>query len=181
MQKILSYFLKGLLLVAPVAITVYVVLSALRFVDELVPIQIPGIGILIIISSITLIGAIGQSLLIDPLLRQVERLINKVPLAALIYSSVKDLLSAFVGDKRKFEQPVAVEMLPGSGIRRIGFVTQSSVSAHFGEGNIAVYFPDSYNISGELMIVPAARVEALNWKSADAMKFVVSGGVAYQG
>lgn len=78
-----------------------------------------------------------------------EKIINKVPLAALIYSSVKDLLSAFVGDKRKFNQPVAVELIPGSGIKRIGFVTQSSVNEQFRDESMAVYFPDSYNISGQ--------------------------------
>jgi len=179
MQKILSYFLRGLLLVAPVAITIYVLVSALRFVDRLVPTEIPGIGILIILTTITLVGAIGQTLLVDPLLRQVERLINKVPLAALIYSSVKDLLAAFVGDKRKFNQPVMVEMVPGSGMHRVGFITQEWVHKLAGTETVAVYFPDSYNISGELYLVPRSRVIALDWKSTEAMKFVVSGGVAY--
>lgn len=180
-KKILSSFFRGLLLVAPLALTAYVLYAALGFVDGLIPVRFPGLGILIVLSAITLIGALSQTLLIDPIIGQLEKVVNRVPLAALIYSSVKDLLSAFVGDKRKFEQPVLVEILPGSGLQKIGFVTQSSLPKMPDKELMAIYFPDSYNISGEVLLVPGDRVKALDWKSADAMKFVLSGGVAYQG
>jgi uncharacterized membrane protein len=180
-EKILASFFRGLLLVAPTAITVYVLVAALRFIDTLIEIDFPGLGILIVLGGITLIGALSQTLLFDPLWRQTEKLINKVPLAALIYSSVRDLLSAFVGDKRKFDRPVLVEILPGSGIQSLGFITQNQLDTQFGEGKVAVYFPDSYNISGKVMIMDASRLRKLDMKSAEAMKFVVSGGVAYQG
>lgn len=181
MQKLITYFFKGLLLVAPIAITIYVLVGAFRFLDDLLSLKWPGVGILILLAGITLIGAVSQSLLINPLLNQLERFINKVPLAALIYASVKDLLSAFVGDKKKFDQPVSVELVPGSGIRRIGFVTQDNLRGIFSADTIAVYFPHSYNISGEVMIVPRDRILALDWSSSEAMKFVVSGGVAWHG
>jgi len=179
LSRLLSLFFRGLLLVAPIAITGYVLVSSLRFVDEIFNIETPGIGLLVLLAGITVIGALSQTFLVDPLIHQFERLIKKVPLAALIYSSVKDLLSAFVGDKKKFEQPVLVEILPNSGIQKIGFITQSSLNQIFGQDNVAVYFPHSYNISGEVMIVKGDRVKLLNWKSSEAMKFVVSGGVAY--
>jgi uncharacterized membrane protein len=86
-----------------------------------------------------------------------------------------------VGDKRKFDRPVLVEILPGSGIQSLGFITQNQLDTQFGEGKVAVYFPDSYNISGKVMIMDASRLRKLDMKSAEAMKFVVSGGVAYQG
>lgn len=178
-SKLVSSFLRGLILVAPIAITIYVLVGALQFLDDLVKFPIPGLGILILLAGITLIGAASQTLLIDPLLRQLEKIITKVPLAALIYASVKDLLSAFVGDKRKFDRPVVVEIIPESGIRRIGFVTQDNLKTVFSESEMAVYFPHSYNISGEVLIVPASKVQPLNWSSAEAMKFVVSGGVAW--
>jgi uncharacterized membrane protein len=180
LQRVLASFFRGLLLVAPVAITAYVLVSALRFVDSFFNIEYPGLGLLIVLGSITLIGALSQTFLIDPLLGQLEKLITKVPLAALIYSSVKDLLSAFVGDKRKFDQPVLVEFVPQSGIKKVGFITQSTLDQNFESGSMAVYFPHSYNISGEVMIVPGERIKPLDWKSSDAMKFVVSGGVAFQ-
>lgn len=178
-KQLLSSFFRGLLLVAPLALTAYVLYTALGFVDSLVPVKIPGLGIVLVLSGITLIGALSQTLVINPLVSQVEKIINRVPLAALIYSSVKDLLSAFVGDKRKFEQPVLVEMIPGSGIMRIGFITQPSVIQSDDIELTAVYFPDSYNISGEVALIPSGRLTPLQWKSADAMKFVLSGGVAY--
>lgn len=181
-QKIASFFFRGLILVAPISITLYVLVSAFQFLDALLPTKFPGVGILILVGSVTLIGALSQTLLIDPLLGLLEKWINKVPLAALIYSSLKDLLSAFVGDKRKFETPVRVETIPGSGIYRLGFVTQTSLEEKIGEALVSVYFPHSYNISGEVLLVPAHRLLALeHWKSADMMKFVVSGGVALGG
>lgn len=181
MNKLATYFFKGILLVAPIAITIYVLVGAFRFLDDLLSLKWPGVGILILLAGVTLIGAVSQTLLINPLLGQLEKLINKVPLAALIYASVKDLLSAFVGDKKKFDRPVTVELVPGSGVRRIGFVTQDDLKGVFSENDIAVYLPHSYNISGEVMIIPRERVLALHWSSTDAMKFVVSGGVAWHG
>lgn len=180
MKKLASYFFKGLLLVAPIAITVYVLVGTFRFLDDLFSVKWPGVGLLILVGGITLIGLVSQTLLINPMLDQLEKLINKVPLAALIYASVKDLLSAFVGDKRKFDRPVLVEIIPDSGIRRIGFVTQDNLEGIFSNEDLAVYFPHSYNISGEVLIVPSVRVQPLDWSSAEAMKFVVSGGVAWR-
>jgi len=122
---------------------------------------------------------LSKTLLINPLLGYLEKIITKVPLAALIYSSLKDLLSAFVGDKRKFDQPVLVELFPGSGILKVGFITQQTIEPVVSPDYRAVYFPHSYNISGEVMLVPSHRIQSMEWKSADAMKFVVSGGVAF--
>jgi uncharacterized membrane protein len=165
--------------VAPVTITGFALVSALRYIDNLFHIEFPGLGILIVISGITVVGALSQTFLINPILARMEKLITKLPLAALIYSSVKDLLSAFVGEKKKFDQPVLVELLPGSQIKKIGFITQPSLGLAFGDEVMAVYFPHSYNISGEVMIVPIAQISKLDIKSADAMKFVVSGGLAF--
>jgi uncharacterized membrane protein len=178
-EKFLASFFRGLLLVAPVAITGFALVSALTYVDNLFHIEFPGLGILIVISGITVVGALSQTFLIDPILARMEKLITKLPLAALIYSSVKDLLSAFVGEKKKFDQPVLVELLPGSQIKKIGFITQPTLGLAFGDEVMAVYFPHSYNISGEVMIVPMAQISKLDIKSADAMKFVVSGGLAF--
>lgn len=181
-HKIAAFFFRGLILVAPIAITVYVLVSAFQFLDALLPTRFPGLGLLVLLVSITLTGALSQTLLINPVLGYLEKGINKVPLAALIYSSLRDLLSAFVGDKRKFGQPVRVETVPGSGIFRLGFVTRTGLEEKTGEALVAVYFPHSYNISGELLLVPPDRIIPVeNWKSADAMKFVVSGGVAFGG
>jgi uncharacterized membrane protein len=178
-QKILASFFRGLVLVAPVTITIYILVSALRYVDELLHIKFPGLGILILVSSITIIGALSKTLLINPLLGYLEKIITKVPLAALIYSSLKDLLSAFVGDKRKFDQPVLVELVPFSGVLKVGFITQKTLEPVLNSDYSAVYFPHSYNISGEVMLVPANLIQSMDWKSAEAMKFVVSGGVAF--
>jgi uncharacterized membrane protein len=99
-------------------------------------------------------------------------------LVKVIYSSIKDLLSAFVGKERKFNTPVLVTVNPVSDLEKMGFLTQEDVS-HIGiEGKkVAVYFPHSYNFSGEMFIVPAAQVKKINAAASDVMKFIVSGGV----
>jgi uncharacterized membrane protein len=100
-----------------------------------------------------------------------------VPLFKLIYSSIRDLLEAFVGEDKKFNEPVLVDMGQG-GIRQIGFLTQHDLKAIGLESDVAVYFPLSYSFAGKVMIVPREKIQPLDMKASDAMKFVVSGGVS---
>ena len=91
---------------------------------------------------------------------------------------MKDIFEAFVGQKKKFDKPVLVKMSQTQEIERIGFITQKNLSQIGIEGNkVAVYFPFSYAITGELLIVPAENVSIINASSAEVMRFIVSGGV----
>ena len=98
----------------------------------------------------------------------------------MIGPTLKDVMDAFVGDKKKFTEPVAVEMST-TGILKLGFVTEKDLVHFLGDKGavkyVAVYFPHSYNFSGNLFLVPKGNVKHLDTNSTDLMKFVVSGGV----
>ncbi|MFM7016074.1 MAG: DUF502 domain-containing protein [Bacteroidota bacterium] len=190
MKKLINYFLQGLLFVVPVAVTVYVVIKAVVWLDNLLPVKVPipvpgaesfdlpGLGILLIASIITVAGYIGTKFVRNPVFAIFEGLIERTPLLKLIYSSVKDLIEAFVGEKKRFTQPVLVTMNNNPPIQRIGFVTENDLTElGLGKNKMAVYLPFSYGFNGQLVIVEAENVQKLDASGTEMMKFVISGGV----
>jgi uncharacterized membrane protein len=177
-SKMGNYFLQGLLLVAPISITIFVIYSLLGFIDGLLPFSFPGLGLLIIFTSITIIGFAGAVVVKGPITFIFHRIIGRIPLLKMLYTAIADLLSAFVGQKKKFTEPVMVIMSKESDIRKLGFITEKDLMS-IGIGNefVAVYLPHSYNFSGNLFIVPAQNVIPLKANPAEFMKFIVSGGV----
>jgi len=172
-----KYFLNGLLLISPVAITVYVIYLVLTTLDGLIDFGIPGLGLLVSVTSIALIGYLGANLLMGPFLSFIESLLTKAPFIKFIYTSIKDLMEAFVGDKRKFNQPVMVEM--GEGLLKPGFMTQEDMAFLGYPGFVAVYQPHSYNFSGNVYLADAKKVHKVDTNATDFMKFIVSGGVTH--
>ncbi|MCH7534263.1 MAG: DUF502 domain-containing protein [Bacteroidetes bacterium] len=178
MNRLLKYFLQGLLYIIPVALTIYITVKSLKLIDNIIPFDIPGLGILVLVCLITFLGFLGSTILAQPIMSYFEGLIKKAPLIKIIYTSVKDLLSAFVGNKKSFNKPVLVKIGKESGLEKIGFVTQSDLSnLGLPEGKSAVYLPHSYNFSGNLFVVANENITPLDMNAADAMKFIVSGGV----
>lgn len=176
-KRFLNYFLKGLLFVAPLALTIYIILVVIQFLDNLIPIPIPGLGILIVFAMITFIGYLANIFITKPIFELVERWLFRIPLVNILYTSIKDLMSAFVGDKKKFNTPVIVKL--SENISRLGFITQDDLSIIGEENLVAVYFPHSYNFSGNCFLVPRNNVRILEGaNSTDVMKFIVSGGVS---
>jgi uncharacterized membrane protein len=176
-KKILTYFFRGLLFVVPIALTIYVILLILQFLDGILPIPVPGLGILIMLAFITFVGFLASIFVTRPLFDIFEKWVFKIPLINILYTSIKDLMSAFVGDKKKFNVPVIVKL--SEGMSRLGFITQDDLSLLEEENLVAIYFPHSYNFSGNLYLVPQENVRILkNIKSTDMMKFIVSGGVS---
>ncbi len=178
MNRLATYFFRGLLFIVPIALTIYIIILAISWLDGLLPYNFPGLGLLTIFVSITLIGYLASTLLAGPLFGVLEDVLIRVPLVNIIYSSLKDLISAFVGDKKKFNQPVLVTLDPSYTIQKPGFITQEDLSVLGLEGQVAVYLPHSYNFSGNLYIVPAQYVTLLDAPGAEIMKFIVSGGVS---
>ncbi len=87
-------------------------------------------------------------------------------------------MSAFVGQKKKFNHPVLVKMNESAELYKLGYVTETDLSKlKLKEELIAVYLPHSYNFSGNLYLTPAKSVQELDYHSGDLMKFIVSGGV----
>ncbi|WP_064196952.1 MULTISPECIES: DUF502 domain-containing protein [Emticicia] len=188
-SRLLSYFIRGLLFVAPIGFTIYILLGAFDFVDNIIRIRIPtgdpnrdliipGLGSMIIVLGTMVIGFTFSVLLPQTIQNIIENAIGHLPLVRIFYFAFKDLISAFVGDKRKFTQAAIVQINKETGVHKIGFITQNDLS-NLGVNNlIAVYFPHSYAFSGELVLVPKENVQMLDMPSAEVMKLIVSGGVS---
>jgi uncharacterized membrane protein len=183
MNRFVRYFFQGLLLVIPIGATLYIIVASIRWLDKTLagvvpqPVSLPGLGLVIVLVAITFTGYLGSTFLFRPVFDLFERLLNHLPFVRLIYSSLKDLISAFVGDKKKFDHPVLVTINKHSDLKKLGFITQEDLSELHLPGNVAVYLPHSYNISGDLYIVPRESVIFVDAPSAEVMKFVMSGGV----
>ena len=186
MNRLFTYFIQGLVLVAPLGITVYIVYRIFMFTDGLLStyliehldINTPGLGIMIIFVLLVLLGMVGQTILARPIKILINRVLTKTPFLKLIYSSINDLFSAFIGKERKFHRPVMVLINKENDLWKMGFVTQDT-PINIGDNEvIAVYFPFSYAFSGEIYFVPATRIKILRIPPAEAMKFIVSGGVS---
>lgn len=181
MKRLAQYFLRGLVVIAPVAITVYVCVWIFRSIDGLLGLPVPGLGFLLTLVVITLVGFLASNLLAMSFVSLLERVMTRLPFIRLLYTSTKDLLDAFVGERRRFDTPVVVEVTPGGGAKALGFVTLRALE-HLGmTDHVAVYFPQSYNFAGNLLLVPTARVTPLAVDSAAVMAFIVSGGVTGMG
>jgi uncharacterized membrane protein len=187
MKRISQYFLQGVLLVAPVAIVIYIIYSLFitidgLFVDKLELIlgfKIPGLGILVSFIFLTLLGFIGETALVNPFKKAFQKLLEKIPILNLLYSSLNDLFSAFVGKEKKFNVPVKVLFNKENNLWKMGFVTRETMEEIGNKELAAVYFPHSYNFSGELYLMPTKQIFKINISPAEAMKFIVSGGVTH--
>lgn len=179
-KQAFSYFLQGLLLVTPLAITIYILIELIVLIDGLIPFDLfPGAGLLIIFVLLSLLGLLGNTIIFRPIKAAFQQLLNRAPLIKTIYQSISDLLTAFVGQKKKFSQPVTVILSDESNLQRLGFVTQDDLSIlGISKEKVAVYLPHSYNFSGNVFIVDSKNVKPINAKSSDVMKFIVSGGVS---
>ncbi len=177
MKRLFNYFFKGVVFLAPFALTLYVCVRVFTTIDGWLGIPIPGVGFVATVALITLFGFLAQGLITRSLFAMLERVVNRLPFVRLLYSSTRDLLNAFVGDQRRFDKPVIVNPFPGGSARAIGFVTQDSLVSLGLLEHVTVYLPQSYNFAGSLLIFPASDVTPLVADSADVMAFIVSGGV----
>ena len=177
-KRILKYFLEGLILISPISITIYALFKIFELIDGIIPFKIPGLGLLVILVVVTLTGLIGTTIIAKPILAYYNRLFEKIPIIKIVYSSIKDLMSAFVGQKKKFTEAVLVKISNDSNLEKLGFVTQKDLtSLGIEKGKVAVYFPHSYNFSGNLVIVSIENIKPISGSPTDIMKFIISGGV----
>lgn len=177
MSRLLNYFFRGVIVVAPVAVTIYVCYAIFTRVDNWLGFSVPGVGFLLTIVIITLVGFLASNLITRGLLAAVESTLERLPFVRLLYGSTRDLLNAFVGEKRRFDKPVLVAPMPQSGIRVLGFLTQESLADIGLRDHVTVYIPQSYGFAGQLVVVPSTQVSRVTAESADVMAFIISGGV----
>jgi len=176
MNWLLKNFLRGLIIVVPIAVTVYLLVQAFLSLDRLLRLTTPGLGIAVLLGATILIGALAGNFVGRRFFGLTEKLFTRAPIVRIVYSAIKDLLEAFVGNKRRFDRPVTVEVT--GHIRTFGFITQDDLASLGMPGDVAVYVPFSYTWDGCLLIVARDRVRPLEADSASVMALVVSGGVS---
>ncbi|MGI2256990.1 DUF502 domain-containing protein [Candidatus Cardinium hertigii] len=176
-NRLMRYFFRGLLLIIPLGGTLYLISVVLRKIDGFVSLGIPGLGMCIVVASITLLGYIGTTLFVKSVFGFTEELIKKVPFIRALYSYLKDFTSAFVSSKEKFNKPVIILLNKTTQVYRIGFITKDALEVLSMPGHIAVYLPNAYDLAGMLVIVPPELVTPLDLPGSEVMKFNFSGGL----
>jgi uncharacterized membrane protein len=196
-RNLLRLFLQGLLILAPISITIWTVISAFNWIDGILPNlvygiapkllgtdsaglprRIPGLGFVVFIGMALLVGYISPSFIVSKVVEFAESLLERTPGIKFIYSTIKDFFEAFAGNKRKFTKSVLV-CVAAADVWQVGFITQEELHEFDLKEYVAVYVPQSYAFAGHLYFVKRDRVRVLtDISSADAMKFAISGGVA---
>ncbi len=186
MKKLFNYLIQGLVYIAPLGITAYIVYASFTLIDGLsqklltrfFDVEIPGLGFLSLIVFLIFVGFLGRTIIARPLKRIFNGIIDRIPLLNFIYSAFNDLFSAFAGKEKKFDHPVIVRVNLHSDLEKLGFVTEENLDLIGENDKVAVYFPHSYNFSGEMFIVPKTHIRSLDVNSGEMMKFIVSAGLA---
>ena len=180
LSKILRYFIQGIIVVAPIGITAYVMFWLFEKVDNILRpyLVIPGLGFVIIIGFIVMVGWISSNFLMGSLINFFDHMMERTPVIKFIYTSTKDFFEAFAGDKRKFSQAVLANVFADD-VWIVGFLTDEEMGKfEMGATHVAVYVPQSYNFAGQLYILPREKVRKIDKITAgEAMKYAVTGGV----
>jgi len=188
-RKLFQYFLQGLLVIGPIAITAYVLYLVFKTVDGWLPIhtytdsqgiehvQNYGIGLVIILVAVVLVGYVSSFFITGRVLSFMDKLMQKAPGIKYIYSTTRDFFEAFAGEKKKFTQNVLANV-DDNNVWRLGFITREDMTDFGLEGFVSVYIPMAYSVAGNVYIIPKSRVKPITHiSSAQTMKFAVSGGV----
>tara|TARA_Y100001968_G_C19284900_1_gene681146 strand:+ start:282 stop:878 length:597 start_codon:yes stop_codon:yes gene_type:complete len=193
MNVLVKYFLRGLLYIIPLSLTIWIFFFLVKYVGQMMTPIVNEVNkfidldlnwlstvlaVIIICVLVIIIGYLGSILISTPINTIFKKILKKAPLVQTIYTSIKDLMQTFVGDKKGFSEPVLVKVYENSTIERIGFVTSEDIkSLNIKDGKVLVYMPHSYAISGQLFVVDKKDVKRIDCSASEVMKLVVSGGV----
>lgn len=183
-QALARYFVRGLLVIVPIAITAYVLVLAFTAIDGWINVgglldrRIPGAGVAVTLVLIVLTGFLAGNAITRWVFRAADEALSRLPIVKLLYKSLKDLVGAFVGNQRKFERPVRFRPAEAGDVELLGFLTRDGLVGIGLPDHVAIYVPMAYNLGGAVMVVPRARVVELPLTGAAAMTFILSGGVS---
>lgn len=176
MKLLGKYFIRGILILLPVVVTLYIVFSVLKVLNQmgsfLLPLKIPGVGVLLSIGIILVVGYLGSFYLGEKLLDKVEGLLKKAPGIGKLYSAIKDTIYSLIGDKKSFNKVV---MLERGGIKTLAFLTKEKC---FLEGHVVLYIPMAFQVSGYTVVVPREEVTEIDMEAEEALRFMLSAGIA---
>lgn len=178
MKRIGQYFLQGLLFLIPLFVTLYVIYWIFIKIDTVLTLPVPGLGFIVTLVFITFIGFVASNFLTQGIVHLVDRLFARLPLVKMLYTSIRDLVNGFIGDKKSFNRPVQVVIDRENNLRVLGFATRESLDSIGIKDSVAVYLPQSYNFAGNLIIVDREQVIPLVADPGEVMKLIVSGGVS---
>jgi uncharacterized membrane protein len=177
MSRLFNYFLRGLVVVVPLALTLYVCAVIFKTIDSWLGLPIRGVGFVLALVLITLVGFMASGLITRSIISTLDRMFERLPFVRLLYSSAKDMLNAFVGEKRRFDKPVLVSLNAEGSVKILAFLTSDSLGMLGLVDQVTVYMPQSYGFAGHILVVPANRVERIDADAAEVMAFIISGGV----
>jgi uncharacterized membrane protein len=196
MQRLRAYLFAGILITAPISLTIYLAWLVVHFVDERVnsllprdynpnhylPFSVPGLGLLIVLLSLILIGGFAAGLIGRAFLRISEGVVHRTPVVRSIYGAIKQIFHTILADRAQaFRQVVLVEF-PRAGLWRIGFVTGTTPGKAqdvVPGGLVNVFIPGTPNpTAGFLVLVPKDEAIEIDLTAEEAIKLVVSGGLA---
>lgn len=177
MKRLSRYFIQGILFIVPLFVTVYVIYFLFVKVDRWIGLPTPGSGVLLVLLLIPVVGFVASNFLTSWLTRGVEAMFVRLPLVKMIYTAIRDLVNAFVGDQKRFNRPVVVTLSAKENLRVFGFLTNDDLSLLSLDDSVAVYLPQSYNFAGNLLVVPSKQVSPVDIDPGEMMKFIVAGGV----
>lgn len=187
MKSFLKYFLRGLLVIVPVGVTIFILVYVFNGLYSLFSYLLPFInipflrliaGLLFTFGGIFLIGLFASNFVGKKLFGLLDKIFTNVPLVKMLYGAIRDLVEAFAGEKKKFDKPVLVTLGTSSYAKIIGFMTRESLDNLGLKDHVAVYLPQSYNFAGNVLIFPKEAITPLDIESSEVMTFIVSGGVA---
>lgn len=180
-KTIFRYFIQGLIILAPIVITIYVLYFLFSWVDSFLRpyLGVPGLGFLIIVCFIIFIGWISSSLIMEVVIDFFDYWLERTPGIKILYTSVKDFFQAF-GDKKKFTNAVLANVFDKD-VWSVGFTTDEELQKfNMGIDMVGVYVPQAYNFAGQLYILPRERIRTIeNISAGDAMKYTVTGGLVH--
>ena len=182
-SEFVAYFLRGVVFVAPVSVTVLLLIYLydwikVNIVPDMESFQIALVLVGAVVIGLPIIGYLGTSYFWKPIATFLEKWVRRVPLVNTIYSSTKDLVTSFFGDKKKFDKPVLVKIDKVNNIEKLGFITRPDLEGLGLQDRVAVYCPISYSMAGDVIVVPADQVTPLDTSSSEVMRFLLSGGLA---
>jgi len=188
MTSLGKIFFRGLITILPIAITIYILYSAVVILDgmlgvilrQILPTYIPGLGLIAIIAIIFLFGLMLNNLVVGRFLSILENRLLEVPLIRAVYSPLKDLMNLFSKKENNPQQVVFVQ-LGGLGHLQLGLITRDNFEElKLGDlisDRVAVYFPFSYALGGYTLLVPKSQIVYVNLPIEKAMSLAITGWV----
>lgn len=177
MSRFLGYFARGCLAIVPISATIYILWWIVTTTDALLGVTIPGLGLIVTLGLITLVGFLVSNVIGSRIYGLFDHVMKQLPVVKLLYTSIRDLLAAFVGEQ-KIGQPVSVRLTAESETRVLGLLTRNDLRPIGLPDHVAVYLPQAYNIGGQVLAIHRDQVEPIDIPSSEMLAFMMSGGAS---